>query len=1346
MTRSKLDALMGTTAKPEAFVREALGVLESEHRRIALLALADWAQLDRSAPPLFAAIATLQRPSWGSWNGLLLGLREARRDALRDASAEERKHIDQAHVVRRVLQALELPVDGALRQLLVPLTQSIGSRLSKTLRWRELLALPIALRNRVAHDAPTDQAWWAAAAEHLHPLVEVHAKGTPIEDALGGARLAGPWQIEADGLSWTFGGLTAAFEARYVDAGGNQRLDEARGLELLTIFQRLLGKEATQTKDFRRLLGRLAPEEIKGVLLGDLLVGRPVGRGGFATVHLGRQLSTGRKVAVKILHDGMDEDAKERFRREAAYLSRFFGPHIVQVLGYGEERWSAPKQISLMDEEWFQAFHKTAPIKTYMALEWIDGETLEEVYQRGGADAPDVRQLASWMAEAAGALTAVHGAHLIHRDVKPGNLMVTEDRGLVLMDFGIARSQDEGRTLLTATGTAVGTPAYMSPEQLRAVDADAEVGPQSDVYSLCATFYELFAHERLYHHDTEAPETVRTQKVEGHRPELPRLLAKRLPWEIRTILFGGLESDPSDRYASAGALQQDLERFLENEPIAYHRPSLARRTRLAYRRHRTVANLVGAFLLLAAGLVLWLQASAAEAQRAELAQREQTVLAAAAKARTRLAKRRSVMEALNGPDAPPLRSASGESLQAAVDAWFSAHMGVVDELEELLKLASSAPSEPSRRQVGPEAARAEHARLTQEAARMATELGQFTLANMWVARAASEGSMDEAAHTRAAEEISAARQRRIEEDLDKAREVLASAREQDSIVPEFVEQQVITLVRLANPDLVRLLLEPKHLDSANELERRIVIGALGRIGDARTKGPQNLDAVEALCIRREDVDVKRALPTALAIASALGDLRDARAHAVFDRKRRDAGASSPFTERSYNAFARIPLPTIAGESGSADVEALLERAEALADKGRWKEVIAIYDQVLATDPESTLAYRERARARSMVEDPEGALADYAKALERWPGWADALAGRALVLVTLHRMEEARRDAEQAVAKQPGGWLGHLALGTIEAAVGRWERAEAEFTCVIEIDPNLSQVYMQRGMARIKLGKREDAAVDFRQLKELNPDAPEVLLISAQAYLEAGLYELALADADRAISLDPTRPEVYGIRALCWARLRHAPAKVEADIDAALRLAPDHPGVKLMICQAWASIERWDEALAAIEDVLRVDKRNVQALLFRGRGRSKNAPSPTTAQRSRAIPAMCRRTCDAQASWPSRVSTTARCRIWRRRRSGRQPTSTSSWSAAVSTAGWGAGPTRCATSRTSYASIPSTTRPCASVRSCGAARATTTAACKTLPSVSSVSLVTRESCSSVPRPSSRWANMPWRRRT
>jgi WD40 repeat protein/serine/threonine protein kinase len=629
---STFKALLEVPPEPEPFVRRGLVLLEGWLRTLALAALADWERTGVASNELFAAITGLQRPSWGSWNGLLLALRAARRGALREG--RDREKVEGALFLARALEVLDEPLPAETARSLRPLADLARSSLPGKPRIAAALALPIALRNRIAHDGPGEAAWWATARAALEPVLALHA-AEPLASLVSSAPFPAPWFLVEGEERWSFNGVSSDFRVHYVstpnsgasppgpreglrpsDSLTNASREVADAGPLLLSFKRLLGKLDVQERDLRKLLAKLAPEDQKGVVLGDFVVGRPVGEGGFATVHVGYQLSTGRKVAIKVLRDGLPEDARARFAQEAAFLSRFKHPHVVGVLGCGEDAWSAPRAFSLSDEPWFQAFSKTAPVKSYIALEWIEGATLEDLWKKGRDAGPGPRVLAEWFAQAASALALVHGAGLVHRDVKPGNLMVASDGTLKLMDFGIARSQSESRTIVTATGHSYGTPAYMSPEQIRAQDADALVGPASDLYSLAATFYELFTGVRFFNHDTTDVKTVETRKLEGSLPDRPRRLVRGLAWEVETILMGGLEPEVADRYPNAAALERDLRRFLADEPIEYRRPSLVRRARLAYRRNRTVTNLVATFVVLAvAGTVASFRSLAAEQRR-----------------------------------------------------------------------------------------------------------------------------------------------------------------------------------------------------------------------------------------------------------------------------------------------------------------------------------------------------------------------------------------------------------------------------------------------------------------------------------------------------------------------------------------------------------------------------------------------------------------------------------------------------------------------------------------------------------------------------------------------------------
>lgn len=588
----------------ESFVRQGLRSLEADLRELALLALADWEQLGLVSPELFRAVASLQRPSWGHWNGLLTALREARKTILRVGTAEQRERVRRAAVLNEILDGFDCEADPSLAEALRPLAQLLRVRLARKPRVNQLVTLPITLRNEVAHFQPDDAAWWQRAAEGLRPLLEWKAAGGLRPIAATAEAFRAPWFL--DGAAAALNGFNDA-AVLYAAATGPAVESAEMVRPLLAAVRRLLGQEQAQEESLKRLLARLVPEELKGVLLGDYLVRGPaVGSGGFADVFAGVQVSTGRKVAVKVLHDGLDADARARFQQEAVFLSQFNHPHIVRVLGRGEEPWFPPRDPAvaqgLAAEPWFQELAAARPTRSYLVLEWVAGHTLEDVFQGRRQPRPDGREVTRWFAQAAAALAAVHGAGLVHRDVKPGNLMVTEDGTVRLMDFGIARSQDDRRTIQTTPGRILGTPAYLAPEQLETRAAEAEVGPSSDLYALCATFYELYTRRRLFGHDAETEQAVNTRKLQSPHPERPRQLVRDLAWEIDTILLGGLRREASERYRSAGDLERDLQHVLREEPIEYRRPSAARRLRLWWRRNPVVARLTAAVALLLVSL------------------------------------------------------------------------------------------------------------------------------------------------------------------------------------------------------------------------------------------------------------------------------------------------------------------------------------------------------------------------------------------------------------------------------------------------------------------------------------------------------------------------------------------------------------------------------------------------------------------------------------------------------------------------------------------------------------------------------------------------------------------------
>ena len=298
----------------------------------------------------------------------------------------------------------------------------------------------------------------------------------------------------------------------------------------------------------------LAPES--GRVLGDCELFEEIGRGGMGVVWRGRQRGLDREVAVKTLPGGnlAGADARARFRTEAKAAARLKHPGIVAIYDVGEDD-GMP----------------------YFVMEFVHGKTLFAL----AAEKPLAPQLAArLLRDAALAVAHAHEHGVLHRDVKPSNILVepSADGGTSrVMDFGLAKFTD-AESSLTMSGAAAGSPAYMAPEQARG----AESTVLTDVYGLGASLYAALTGRAP--HTGESLATVFAQ-VEREEPLAPRRLNPSVPRDLETICLRCLEKNPANRYASAQAVSDDLTRFLNDEPVIA-RPigAVAKTLRLARRR------------------------------------------------------------------------------------------------------------------------------------------------------------------------------------------------------------------------------------------------------------------------------------------------------------------------------------------------------------------------------------------------------------------------------------------------------------------------------------------------------------------------------------------------------------------------------------------------------------------------------------------------------------------------------------------------------------------------------------------------------------------------------------------
>jgi tetratricopeptide (TPR) repeat protein len=800
---------------------------------------------------------------------------------------------------------------------------------------------------------------------------------------------------------------------------------------------------------------------------------KEMGRGGFGVVFEAWDYQLSRAVAIKVLLRA-EGKALARFAMEIRATAALAHPNLVTVFDSG-----------IFGEH------------PYLVMELIEGQTLDRLAEDGlGAT-----QAAAMISGVARALAYAHQQGLLHRDIKPQNMMVRGDGTPVLLDFGLVRiltEGDEENSRLTRTGTRLGTVAYMSPEQAFA----SEMDERAEVYGLGASLY----HALTGIHPFEGEEQILFAIVNAE-PESPSAIRPGVPPDLEAICLKCMEKLARDRYPTAAALAADLDRFLADDPT-HARPlsPWARRVR-QLRRNPQVLALAGAVLTLAMLLAIALAWNRAQSK--------------------------TLADTLAGQDAE--QAAEQEAEQEAALVARKLHETKVKDLKKRLGDIAAAPQGVDRERavmnvvrVGREAAapilRARLIALAEALARIQQEV---TLeANDLQGTEGHLDLLDEAVAARA--------KTRLEEELPRnlARVLrIAGLRLRLRARVSGSSEALVSLVASRQQEEV----DPGRFVAA-EIAGRALVQLQPDAAD--------FDALGGLL--KSDADPLHAL----AIGAALAQVPGERPMRMLLAAHQRFGVDGIFRRRILPLLKdRVTTVPLEAETCSA----YLHRGQLHYSLGQEEDAIADFTRALELDPTNEDVYLARSVALQTNGQLARARADLDRVIELVPHFGTGWSNRACLRIEQSDFEGALSDAREALKRNPYEPFAHFNAAQALGFLGRNEAAIRGYDVVLQLDSNNADAWIERARLHLKLRQLGPASADIKRALKLAPsDGGAWSLLGSIAYLRNAMPEAGEAYG-RAIEFEPRRPGHYLNRAILRDRLGQSDPAM-ADANTALELA------------------------------------------------------------------------------------------------------------------------------------------------------------------------------------------------